>query len=53
MIDNQVVIDVQALLYFTQLVSWVTHGFMQTNLWMNETNNKAKKEQKKKWKKNK
>ena len=44
MIDNQVAIAIQTLLYFTQLVSWVTHGFMQTNLKTNETNSKGKQE---------
>ena len=47
MTDNQVVIVVQALLYFTQLVSKVIHGFMRnypTNETSELTNNKEKKE---------
>ena len=57
MTDNQVVIVVQTLLYFTQLISWVTHGFMWINLWKQQvkklTINKEKQEKKQKWKRNK
>ena len=56
MTDNEVVIVAQGLLYITQLVSRVIHGFMQTIL-QNETsevtNNKEKQEQKEKRKQSK
>ena len=41
--DNQMLIAVQVLLYFTQLVSRVAHSPCETNLWKKQANKQQRK----------